>query len=172
MQIITQFFMSPQQYILNFASLKINRPEKCPNCGVPHSFHRHGCYWRNVLTDKYEERIPITRFCCKVCSLTVSMLPSFVLPYFQYSLEYILATLNAIFLSAASLTALYRFYRHRFYLNVNRVAMFCRECGWLEAIPSDKKEKARKMVCMLTVPTVETFSQKFHQHYKLNFMAS
>ena len=171
MQIITQFSMSPQQYIIQFESLQISRPEKCPNCGVPNSFHGHGRYWRNVVTDQYEERIPVARFCCKVCSLTVSMLPSFVLPYFQYSLAFILAALSVIFLPSASLTALYRFYRCRFYLNLNRIEMFCREHGWFESISSDKKEKARKMVCMLTVPTAETFSQRFHQQYKLNFMA-
>lgn len=171
MQIITHFSMSSQQYILQFKSLQISRPEKCPNCGVSNSFHGHGCYWRNIVTDNYEERMPVARFCCKVCSLTVSMLPSFVLPYFQHSLAFILAALSVIFLPSTKLTALFRFYQCRFFLNLNRIEMFCREDGWLERVCADKKEKARKMVCMLTVPTAEIFSQRFHKQYKLNFMA-
>lgn len=171
MQIITQFIMSPQQYFTEFDSLQISRPEKCPNCGVPNSFHRHGRYWRNIVTDQYEERIPVARFRCKSCLLTVSMLPSFVLPRFQYSLVCILNALSAIFLMNSSLTALQRFYRRRFYQNANRIAMFFRDHMWQEAISADKKEKARKLVCMLTVPTVETISQRFHQQYKRHFMA-
>ena len=171
MQIITQFFMSPQQYVNEFDSLQISRPEKCPSCGLPNAFHRHGRYWRNIITDQYEERIPVARFCCKSCSLTVSVLPSFLLPRFQYSLACILTALNIIFATSSSLTALQRFYRRRFYRNSNRIAMFFREQMWQEAIPADKKEKARKLVCMLTVPTVETISQRFHQQYKRHFMA-
>lgn len=171
MQIVTQFSMSSKQYILEFENLQHNRPAKCPNCGVPNSLHTHGYYWRNVVSDKYEERIPIARFYCKVCSLTVSLLPNFVLPYFQYSLEFIIAALRIIFLASFKITALQRFYRCRFYRNLTRIEMFCREQGWLGEISTDKKERAKKLVCMLTVPTAETFSQRFHQQYKLNFMA-
>lgn len=174
MQIIKQFFMTPADYIAQYDSIRINRPEKCPKCGVPNSFYAHGSYWRNVLTENVEERIPVARFCCKVCNLTVSMLPSFVLPYFQYSLEYITAALKLIFSAIKpnfSLTALYRFYRHRFYLNLNLIELFFREQWWTKPSPPDTHEKAIKIVCMLVGSPAETFSQKFHQQYKRNFMA-
>jgi len=101
------------------------------------------------------------------------MLPSFTLPYFQYSLEYITAALKLIFSAIKpnfSLTALYRFYRRRFYLNLKLIELFFREQGWMEPSPPNTNDKAIKLVCMIGSPA-ETFSQKFHQQYKRNFMA-
>lgn len=175
MQYIIQFNLSPKEYKSQFNYMEVGRPEVCSNCKSHHSFYRHGCYWRNILTSDYEESIPIARFCCKSCKTTVSILPSFALPYFQYSLAFIVEALNIIFLAFSKIkehfAPLFRFYRKRFIRNLNKIVMFFRDEGWIEAIPPDEKEKAIKMICMLTVPTAETFSQRFHQHYKLNFMA-
>ena len=175
MQITTLFRLTPVEYIERFNTLSISRPERCSLCGAYHSFYAHGSYWRNILTDEFEERIPIARFYCKVCKTTASLLPSFVLPYFQYSLEFILAALRLIFLSAENyfnkLAALFRFYKRRFTNNLTLLEMFFRNQGWSDPSPPDKKEKTIKMVCMLTVPTAETLSQRFHQHNKRNFMA-
>jgi len=173
MQLIIQFSLTPNEYITQFEILDIKRPDLCPNCKVPHSFHKHGTYWRNIVDVNYEERLPIARFCCKVCRLTVSILPTFALPYFQYSLLYIITALHTIFLACQTqLTALFRFYRKRFRKNITRIEMFFRDQNWLESHPMEEKEKARKIVCMLTVPTAETFSQKFLKQHKLNFMAN
>ena len=175
MQIITVFNMTPQEYIKKFESLTINRPEKCQKCGVYHSFHSHGCYWRNLLDDVYEERIPVVRFCCKVCNQTVSVLPSFALPYFQYSLEFIIKALSIILKVIAdkliNLPALFSFYKQRFFKNLIRIEMFFRDSQWLEASPSDEKQKAIKLICMFTFPKAEIFSQRFHKQYKRCFMA-
>jgi hypothetical protein len=150
-------------------------PERCPICQVPHSFHKHGTYWRNVLGDHFEERIPVARLRCRSCYQTVSLLPTFVLPYFQYSLAFILAALQWIFVTIkthqAQYSALFRFYKRRFVHNLNRVEMFFRDQGWSEPSPSNEHEKAKKLVCMLTVPTAETLLQRFQKHYKRNFMA-
>lgn len=172
MQFIIQFELTPLEYIDNFDDLDIKRPELCPRCQVPNSFHKHGKYWRNIVSDDYEEYLPVARFCCKICKLTTSMLPAFVLPYFQYSLLYITTALKLIFITCQTrLTSLLRFYRKRFRINIIRIEMYLRDQSWQEISPQDEKEKARKIVCMLTVPTAETFSQKFHQQHKLNFMA-
>ncbi|MCC5468669.1 hypothetical protein [Pelosinus baikalensis] len=116
MQFIVQFALTPIEYIAKFDNLEIKRPDSCPKCQVPNSFHKHGKYWRNIVTEDYEERL---RFC----------------------------------------------------RNMTRIEMYLRDQKWQEISPQDEKEKARKFVCMLTVPTAETFSQKFHQQHKLNFMA-
>ncbi|SPF49512.1 conserved hypothetical protein [Candidatus Desulfosporosinus infrequens] len=173
MQLIIPFSLTPLEYIDQFQFLDIQRPDSCPNCQVPHSFHKHGIYWRNIINVDYEGRLPVARFCCKVCRMTISILPAFVLPYFQYSLRYIIVALQTIFLVCQTqLTALFRFYRKRLKRNLIRIEMFFRDQNWQEISPHEEKEKAKKIVCMLTVPTAETFSQKFHQQYKLNFMAS
>lgn len=175
MQICTIFNMTPKKYLEQFKSLTFSKPDKCHNCGGRHSFHSHGCYWRNIITDTYEERIPVARLCCKFCNQTVSLLPSFALPYFQYSLDFILKALSIIFktnsTSLVKLSPLFYFYRRRFYHNLRRIEMFFRDQGWLGIGPSEEKEKAKEMVCMLTFPKDETFSQKFHKHNKRHFMA-
>jgi len=161
MQIMTQFSMSPQQYIMRFKSLRMERPEKCPQFGIPHSFYGHGCYWRNVLSDDYEGRIPVARFCCKVCALTVFLLPSFVLPYFQYSLKFILTVLSLIFSEIKSgfgMTALFRFYRHRFFLNLTRFEMFLHDQGWSKPFRKGFKNTTNEI---LFCPNNVTYHQLF-----------
>lgn len=57
----------------------------CNNCGFGGRLHRHGFYYRNVVTKLRVSRIPILRVKCPSCNKTYSILPSFLIPYFQYS---------------------------------------------------------------------------------------
>nr|WP_244404231.1 DUF6431 domain-containing protein [Parageobacillus caldoxylosilyticus] len=66
----------------NFPLLK-----QCPHCRAKRPLHRHGYYERNALTPHRCYRIWIARYRCRECSKTVSVLPSFLLPYFQYTLS-------------------------------------------------------------------------------------
>jgi hypothetical protein len=75
------------------------------------------------------------------------MLPAFVLPYFQYSLLYIITALQLIFVVCqAHLTPLFCFYRKRFRINVTRIEMYLRDQSWQEISPQNEKEKARKLL--------------------------
>lgn len=65
----------------------------CRNCGFEGRLHRHGVYYRNVITKLRITRIPIQRVKCPSCNKTYSVLPSFLVPYFQYSLQTILLCL-------------------------------------------------------------------------------
>jgi hypothetical protein len=173
--------MTIQDYSHQIKQWHFPRPKCCPECQGRNSFHRHGYYWRNLVTVDSEERIPILRFRCKFCQFTISILPSSLIPYFQYTVSFIITALHCIVSTAVytwsqKFAALFRFYRRRFHHNMNSIEMFFREYGEdlarIAVIPTAKREKAIKLVCMLgTVPTAETFSQKFHQHNKRNFMA-
>jgi len=55
----------------------VSRPEVCERCGERDVFHRHGTYERYV----WDKQVKVARFLCVLCRLTVSLLPSFVLPY-------------------------------------------------------------------------------------------
>lgn len=57
-----------------------------PDCHYQDRLRRHGFYSRNALTFWAFFRIFIQRYYCPCCKHTVSLLPSFLLPYFQYSL--------------------------------------------------------------------------------------
>ncbi len=61
----------------------------CPHCQSPRALYRHGCYERYALTAEGEYRLWIARYRCRECRKTVSVLPSFLLPYFQYTLSVI-----------------------------------------------------------------------------------
>jgi hypothetical protein len=67
----------------------------CPNphCHYQGRLRRHGFYQRNVLSWQFSAVIFIQRYFCPVCHHTVSLLPSFLAPRFQYSLACIFFTL-------------------------------------------------------------------------------
>jgi len=61
----------------------------CPNscCHFEGRLRRHGFYERNVLTLLAVYVIFIQRYYCPACKRTVSLLPTFLAPRFQYSLS-------------------------------------------------------------------------------------
>lgn len=69
----------------------------CKSCGYEGMLHRHGYYFRNVITRYYTKRISILRVKCPSCNKTHAVLPSFLIPYYQYSLEFIFECLYLIF---------------------------------------------------------------------------
>ncbi|NLJ56087.1 MAG: helix-turn-helix domain-containing protein [Firmicutes bacterium] len=121
MQIVHNFNISPREYFQrgkenDFTSINI-----CPCCAYPSTLPKHGFYWRNALFLKFHYRIPIIRFKCPSCSRTISLLPDFLLPHFQYSLAYILEAVKQFFVQrkTAICYQLLQFYRRRFQRNLN-----------------------------------------------------
>lgn len=80
-------------------------PEKCPipGCQMPIEMKKHGFYERYIISDEYRGYIYIRRYLCTCCGRTVSYLPSFAIPYFQYAICYILLFLDDFFRSGKSL---------------------------------------------------------------------
>ncbi|KAA5604027.1 transposase, partial [Pseudomonas aeruginosa] len=60
--------------------------KRCPHCQAKRPRYRHGYYERNAVTSHQSYRIWIARYRCPECRRTVAVLPSFLLPYFQYTL--------------------------------------------------------------------------------------
>lgn len=60
-------------------------PERCPHCKRWHSYGKHGFYTRNHIGTDYSGRIAIRRYICRCCGKTLSMLPDFCHPAFQYA---------------------------------------------------------------------------------------
>jgi len=97
MQLIHAFNISPREYYIRGKKNDFPGIETCPLCSYPSTLSRHGFYWRNVLFRKTQYRIPILRLKCPSCGKTISLLPDFLLPHFQYSLEYILGAVRQFF---------------------------------------------------------------------------
>lgn len=69
----------------------------CKFCGYEGLMHRHGYYSRNVITKYYIKKISILRVKCPSCNKTHAVLPSFLIPYYQYSLDFIFECLYSSF---------------------------------------------------------------------------
>ena len=74
----------------------------CKNCGYMGKLHRHGFYSRNVITRYTAYRIFILRVKCPSCNKTYSLLPSFLIPYYQYSFDFIFLCLCYIYIKKHS----------------------------------------------------------------------
>lgn len=69
----------------------------CEACGFQGKLYRHGFYYRNLITFKNVFRVVILRCKCPSCGKTYSLIPSFIIPYRQYTYYVILTTLIFIF---------------------------------------------------------------------------
>jgi hypothetical protein len=78
-----------EEYLADFAALRVNSPGRCPECGCL-KFHRWGSYKRNVVDKNKEYRIPVRRMRCAECRKTISFLPDFCVSRAQYSAGYII----------------------------------------------------------------------------------
>lgn len=80
-------------------------PDRCPfgGCSMPVRLKRHGFYSRFFISKSFFARIYIRRYICPVCGRTVSMLPMFCIPRFQYSGDDIISALRKFYHSGISL---------------------------------------------------------------------
>jgi transposase-like protein len=147
--------------------------EQCPHCKARVKLYRHGFYWRNAVdTDRY--RIPICRFKCPCCKKTISILPTFLLSYFQYTVDVILEKLEGSIIKGKinSYHQLVLFYRKRFLERITQVEMFFRDYGFKGSLPKDTKEKAIKLLEMILALGKATFTRRYWGHFSHNFMAN
>ena len=174
MQLIHDFGISPLEYNNRGMDNDFPEIEKCPSCSYPGPFPKLGYYWRNALFLRRSFRIPICRYKCPSCKITISILPDFLLPYYQYSLAFIMQALRNHLVKPKRKIChqLLQFYLKRYFNNLNRIEAFFRECGFLEEILA--KEKAIKLLEMIRTafPKAKTFARRFQKHFHRNFMAN
>ena len=66
-----------------FGSQSPNVEVCCEDCG--RLLHKHGRYWREVVSKHEIIRIPIYRRYCPTCRKTISLLPEFLIPWARYT---------------------------------------------------------------------------------------
>ena len=77
----------------------------CGLCGFKGRLYHHGYYERNAIFSDKTYRINIPRFKCPSCKkYTCSNLPSFLAPYRQYSIKFILSCLEYLYINHYSYT--------------------------------------------------------------------
>lgn len=90
-------------------------PIRClfSDCRIPIKMKKHGFYKRYVITSKFSGYIFIRRYICPCCGRTVSFLPSFLIPYFQYAFPYILSFLTGYFKAKQSLRSYVAWFKRK-----------------------------------------------------------
>ena len=95
MQILHRFSGSIQQYSEEISGPHRYRPEICPQCQARCPLTAHGFYCRSLVDVGFDGAIRVRRYLCRVCQRTVSLLPSFALPYLRFGISMISLFLRA-----------------------------------------------------------------------------
>lgn len=170
--------MSIKQYHDAMEKYNFSVPDKCSICGSRGTLIKHGYYYRNILDNGSESSIRIPRFYCKHCRHTLSLLPAFCVPHFQYSARFILTALKAVFTGsirkyADKFKALFRFYKRRFIKNLQLIEMFLRDAGINMVFPEGENERAiKEYQSLISLPREETLFQRSLISLNKHFMAN
>lgn len=146
--------------------------DQCPHCKGRIRLYRHGFYWRNAI-EVEQCRIPICRLKCPSCKQSLSILPTFLLAYFQYTVNVIFEKLESLIIKGKinDYHQLALFYRKRFLNRLNQIEMFFRDDGFRGFLPKNTKEKATKLLRMILALGKATFIRRYRGHFSYNFMA-
>ena len=104
--IVAEFGPDVQDYARQFAQLTFPRPKHCPFCQAPDRFIGHGSYPRTAVDHRQAIEIRVKRFLCAACRKTVSVLPTFCLPWRHYQSATIQTVLGLRFSAEASWSAI------------------------------------------------------------------
>ncbi|WP_236001917.1 DUF6431 domain-containing protein, partial [Heyndrickxia sporothermodurans] len=127
--------------------------EECPNCKCPSpgNLHRNGYYWRYAVTEEFSIRIPICRMKCLHCEANFSILPDFLIPYYQHTIHTILGRVlqNLEGKKSNGSRQLLKFHLNRYLKNVNWVHSFFVSLGRVIGMSGDIKKEAIKYMKMI-----------------------
>lgn len=189
MQQIFPTNVTPEEFFNSGVDFPFPQPKVClnPDCRTPVPPKKHGFYTRNAIDFESVYRISIRRYYCRYCGRTFSYLPSFCLPYFQYSLELIflgllchffkLAVLLLAFLRARTLVFQrqhLQFYRRRFLNNLKLIQLGIRQLMPEQELPDHEnvQKGAQKIlgIVLSGFPRIQAFSQSFFAQCNHSFM--
>jgi hypothetical protein len=74
-----------QHYVQTFARRPLPRPSSCPGCAAVGHLIGHGSYPRTVVQPTQTISIRIQRLLCTACQRTLSLLPTFCVPFRHYA---------------------------------------------------------------------------------------
>lgn len=168
MQLLWNPGMSLEQYAKT-GEISYPTIEKCPMCGARKPLIGHGFYQRNAVPHvELAYRLRIRRLLCKVCHKTVSLLPWFLLPRFQYSLQLIFECLRN---KARAYRQLRQHWWKRYQRNLNRTLAFFRSLGFNASLPRAPDKKAINLLRTTENLGLTRFSSLHHELFRRSFMA-
>lgn len=142
----------------------------CPICKARNRLQRHGFYERNAIEEEQEHRIFICRLCCPDCGRTVSILPTFLLPYFQHTWEVILGILLAIWTTCSR--QLRRLYERRVQAKQTELALFVQQEAMAEGEPVSPQKNVIPFLQRIQAWGHASFAQRWWRRQLSSFMAA
>jgi hypothetical protein len=85
MILLHNFNIDIKSYSQKATNNKFPTLTQCPSCHKKYCIKRHGFYRRYVIENQFTEKVHICRYKCYSCQITISILPSFLIPYFQHT---------------------------------------------------------------------------------------
>jgi hypothetical protein len=148
--------------------------DQCPGCGCLRqgNLHRHGYYWRYGIEGVEHIPIPICRYKCLVCKITISILPSFLVPYFQYTLYMIMEGIKRFFNGEKCQGNRQLIAQHvkRFCSKIHWIHSFFMDQGCRMGLSEDIKKEAQKYMKMIQDIGVSSFFRRSWGHISSYFM--
>ncbi len=177
MQIIVDVPCSPAEYVVTKLDKVLPPLPRCPRCGKGKP-HKHGLYRRFCVDGFLNLLVPVRRYYCPACGITVSLLPSFCVPRFQYHLDVLWQCLQWRLDEEQSLAAngqrlqqrypviiwmpqQVRFYSQRFLDNFSRIAVVLRKTYPHIDLADSIKKRAKKVLTAIErgFPNPQSFAQ-------------
>ncbi len=146
----------------------------CPMCRAHNRLQRHGFYERNAIENGTVMRIPICRLKCPDCRKTLSLLPVFLLPYFQNTMVFIVQLLLSVWLLRPLQVSrqLRRFYAGRFQAKQTDIALFIRESGDRQSCEVSPDREALRLLERILMLDPADFVRQWWRHRLSSFMAA
>lgn len=148
--------------------------ERCPscNCIAQGNIHRNGFYFRYGMEENKEFYIPICRFRCLSCGVNNSILPSFLIPYFQHTLHTMMERLAPVLKGKKVNGSRQQLAQHvkRLYEKIQWVHSFFADLGHQLGLSKDIKKEALKYVKMIRDFGESSFFRRSWGHLSSYFM--
>lgn len=158
----------------------------CSSCGYAGRQHRHGGYFRNIITDNVSRRVKIFRVKCPSCGKTHAIIPDYIVPYFQHSYDLIKNCLAFKYLRNLSYSKIFKhfnkiraslfispqllnFFIRRFRASTARVNLFF--SSFTSRYPYTDNCEASVINNIIEYDKYYIFTEDYFNHMPLYFMA-
>lgn len=158
--------------------------EDCSQPGCPYRgrLWRHGFYTRRAITPAEVFTIVIQRYLCPMCGRTVSLLPSFVAPRFQYTLAalfWLLHSVHAVGRSTRGTIEAWRaaggcpeLSRQHLQFLMRRLQRQAAVYRLLLGVGAEAPVAVQLVERVLSAADMEAFSERLWLHWRRPFLAS
>jgi hypothetical protein len=177
MLIIHDFGLSIKEYVLKGKENNFPVIFQCPCCSAIGLLHRHGFYDRNGIVEDGEEYVVvICRLICTSCRKTFSIIPDFLIPYYQNTLDSVISGIDQSLAPKQSKKRMSRqllsFYKHRFLSSLAWIHSFFADLGEVFGIAGEKKEQASQYLEKIRHFGEPPFLRKSFNHLSAYFMSN